>query len=378
MVKALRPRVQAGARAFVMADLPALVGRPPAFASVAGAVVRHTARPTDRMAGLVGRLGGLALELVDGKDAMVVNAKVTSRPGDGDLSPLAAIPLDACLVGPRVGGETAIAAGRDRVGSAIGDLGVDFVRDVKPWVGDELSLFFVWELKYPQAAALISTRDANRCVELFTRLRDVLERQGHVFASRMVGEHRVYYTRYPGSDPQELEPCLTVTPDFLVLATGRRAIESVLSEREKLEGTADYCTALAGLGRRMQYALRCSTRLLDRLIEPEERRLALMTPENHGACNANLVGIEQGTQHPLLARCPSGGVYAFDGATATCSIHGTVAAPRVPAVDLQARLSTVRFVRKTFGSVTVGVARVAEDLLTTTVVLQQQPAADGD
>ncbi len=405
LLVALKPRLDKSARAYMIADLPALVGHKPAFPSVPGAVVKFSG-PPPKAPSVLAQLGGLALELVEGRKSLVLNAKVIEAPGGKFFQTLTSYGATENVIGPQIIGESVpfclglltdveklfsfsplASLPPSPMTSAVGNMSaraevmakeysLSFEKDIKPWIGKEISLLFLWELRYPQVALMIGTKDATQCVALFGRLRETLEQKGFIFAKRTVGSHSVYYTRYQGADPREFEPCLTVTPNFLVLATGRRALDALLVEQEKVEGTPGFCSVLQHLKGKLHYCARFSTRLLDRIIEPHERSLTLMTPANHGLCNANLVAVEGGKTHPMLARCPSGGSYSYDGTTAYCSVHGTITDPKVPTLHLKARIRTVKYFRTRFQSIAVGAAKMSDDLYQISIVLQEAPKKD--
>ena len=402
LVKAVKPRLNTAAKGYLIADGPALVGHKPAYPSVEGAHIVF--KPKERKApSVLAKLGGLGLELHQGRKSVVINAKLFAPKDSSIFKSLASFSATENVKAPQIIGESipfclgsltdveslislsplaalpaspvtsAVASMSERAKGATKDFGVTFEKDVKPWIGKEVSLLFLWELRYPQIALLIGTKDATQCVSLFNKLRDTMEGKGYIFASRTVGSHRVYYTRYQGANPREFEPSLTVTPNFLILASGRRAIDALLVEQEKIEGTPSFCTVLEQLQGKVHYCARFSTRLLDRIIEPHEQKLTHMTPANHGLCNANLVAIEGGKTHPMLSKCPSGGSYHYDGSEAHCSVHGTISSPRIPSLELKARLQTVKYFRTRFQAVTIGAAKMADDLYQATFVLQESP-----
>ena len=402
LIKAVKPRLDKAAKAYLIADAPALVGHKPAYSSLPGAHIVFNPKEKLEPSALA-KLGGLGLELHQGRRSIIVNAKLCAPKGSTIFNSLASFSAQENVQAPQIIGESipfclgtltkvedllsfsplkalpaspitsAVSNMSERAQGAAKEYSLSFEKDIKPWIGNEISLMFLWELRYPQAALLIGTKDASRCVALFNKLRETLEAKGYIFASRTVGAHRVYYTRYQGADPREFEPSITVTPNFLILATGRRAIDALLVEQEKVEGTQSFCTALEQLQGKVHYCARFSTRLLDRIIEPHEQKLTQMTPANHGLCNANLVAIEGGKAHPMLSKCPSGGTYHYDGKEAHCSVHGTISSPLIPSLELKARLSTVKYFRKRFQAVTIGAAKMADDLYQATFVFQESP-----
>jgi len=400
MVKALEWRVEQQARAFLLLDLPALVGLTPAFPSEAGRKVQLMQGPK-KPSLLFRGVKGLAVELVEEKGALVCHAKALLDPESERARSLKEQLARSALVGPRLVGESAsiyfgmtyefakltsfsalndlsavpgtvggLAQGvSSRAESLAHTCGVSWERDFIPWVGYELSLFGHWELRYPQIGCILATRDAKKTAQVLVGVRERLAAQGRIFAEKTVGDRSVFYTRYQGADPREFEPVVAVTDDFFVASSGRRPLESLFQEREKLEGTPGIGLLMHLFAGRLQWCLRVDTRLLLRLIEAERGRAAVLTPVNHGLCTKNLLAIERGETHPQVVHCPSGGAYLLNEGVARCSLHGSFSEPERPRQALERRTEVIDSFRRRYRSLCVGAGLVSDDLFQCTVVL---------
>jgi hypothetical protein len=375
-----RPLVSKDALGYVYCDLPAMVGSIPGFPSVDGAVAVAAGPSPLEKRKLFSSVRGAMIEVSALTDSSIdLQGIVLKR----DIDSKAKVP--ETIIGTRIAGETIDAmlsfsldvavfenekdiislmpdsiasmfqAAIDRSKSTVSAGGIDFDKEIKPFIDSELSLILSWKIKYPQLAVLLKIKDSAHWVSIMSRLRSHLESNGYVFDSRKVGEQFVYFTREQSISSDVFEPAFVITPQFLILASGRHVLESILLDQEKLEGTELISDLFRQFNGRVENLLYFNTDLLGRFIESGERKMAIYSPAAHGQCNANMVQMKATGKATMF--CPVGGSYQITDDSIECSLHGTVDAPLDPAKQIRDSLKTVKAVQQKYQGLVVGTSR---------------------
>ena len=262
LYKKLRPFIGLDACGYVCCDFPALVSGHRAFPSVDGAVQMAIGPVTQRKSALFKTVAGAAFSFSESDDSSIsVSGTVVRRNHPSE-------PHQGTVLSPRLAGETidsllsvslepakmaeswsmlqsvlpdrgtmAVNTAIDRFTSFLVSSNIDFDKDLKPVLGTEAALILSWKIRYPQLALLLSIEDSKKWSALMTEFREKLVSDGYVFGEKNIGEYPVYFTRDQSVSPEILEPAFVITPEFLILASGRRVLDSILIEQEKLEGT---------------------------------------------------------------------------------------------------------------------------------------------